>query len=270
MICAKRVVVSVIGCLSFYLLPASVSAAELSVVIENLQPAGGYYFTPVWLGLHDGSADPIQVGSAASAALETVAETGDPGPLDGLFQAMTNGDGTMRVSAIVTAPAGFAGAPVFDPGEVVTTQITVDHPASNRYLSFASMVIPSNDAFFGNDNPLLVSVFQPDGSFAGPITLEITAADVLDAGTEVNNGMGAAFSVSGGTDMMEAGVVGPHPGLDNFLNTETAAGTSITVPLTGDAPLARIHISAVPEPGTAALLFTALPLLLLAARRRRR
>ena len=154
------------------------------------------------------------------------------------------------MGTVVTAPAGFPGAPVFDPGESVTQTIMVSDPGSNRYLTYASMVIPSNDAFIGNGNPLAYPVFNADGSFAGPLTIEIFGGNVYDAGTEVNNGMGAAFSALGGTDSDEGSVVALHTGLDNFLGTQTAAGTTINSALAAETPLARIVIQSVPEPST--------------------
>ncbi|MCA9167546.1 MAG: spondin domain-containing protein [Planctomycetales bacterium] len=235
--------------------------AGLQIMIENLQPAGGYYFTPVWLGFHDGGFDLFDMGAAASSELEMIAEEGNPAPLGALFNSVMNGDGSSRQGAVVTAPAGFPGAPVFDPGDSVTQMIDVMDPASNRYLSFASMVIPSNDTFFGNMDPMGYEVFNADGSFAGPITIDIMGNGLYDAGTEVSNAMGAAFSALGGTSSDEGGVVNMSVNLDNFLNSDTAAGTSITSAL-GSSPLARIHISAVPEPTSIGLLLCALPALL--------
>lgn len=241
-------------------------ATDVVVTIENLQPADGFFFTPVWLGMHDGSFDLFDSGTAASMELETIAETGDAGPLGTLFSSATNGDGTDRIGTVVTSPGGFAGAPVFDPGESVSTTISVDNPASNRYLSFASMIIPSNDAFVGNGDPMAYEIFTADGSFAGPLTIDLTSSSVYDSGTEVNDAMGAAFSAIGGMETDEMGTVGLHPGLDNFLGTETAAGTTIGSAI-GASPVARITIAAVPEPASLSLLLLAIPALLRRVRR---
>ena len=148
---------------------------------------------------------------------------------------------------------GLRCAPVFEPGESVSQTITVSDPASNRYLTYASMVIPSNDAFIGNGNPMAYAVFHADGSFAGPLTIDIVGSNVYDAGTEINNGMGAAFSALGGTDSDEGSVVELHGGLNNFLGTQTAAGTTINSALAAETPLARIVIEAVPEPSAVVL-----------------
>ena len=254
---------------SIAILPFAGQAQDLRITVENAQPEGGFFFTPVWLGLHDGGFDLFDGGSAASSELATLAETGNPGPLGSLFTSSTNGDGTARVETVIAAPGGFEGAPVFEPGEIVSADLTVSDPLSNRYLSIASMVIPSNDAFFGNGDATMWEIWQADGTFTGPIELVITGSGIYDAGSEMNDAMGAAFSALGGTDTDEQGTVGPHPGLDNFLNTGTASGATVTQALGRDDVLARISIQAIPEPSTGLLALSCLAAGLLASRRRR-
>jgi len=123
-------------------------ATSVVVTVENLQPSDGFFFTPVWTGFHDGGFDLLDAGSTGSNPLETIAKTGDASPLSDLFNDTINHDGTPRVDTVVFATDGFGETPVFDPGEKVSTTICVSDPSSNRYLSFISMVIPSNDAFF--------------------------------------------------------------------------------------------------------------------------
>ncbi len=240
---------SLIGCcLVLSAFVANLQGTEVVVTIENLQPDDGFYFTPVWLGFHDGGFDFFDSGSAASVELETIAETGDAGPLSALFQSSHEFD------TVVTSPGGFGDAPVFDPGESVTLNLDVPNAGSNQYVSFASMVIPSNDAFFGNGEPTAYQVFNADGSFAGPLTIEIRGSGIYDAGTETNTGMGAAFSAVGGTDTDEGGTVALHPGLGNFVGTGTADGTTIGSAIESAELLARIQITAVPEPSMISLL----------------
>lgn len=230
--------------------PRNIVAEDIQILIENTQSTGGFFFTPVWLGFHDGGFDLFDLGSAASSELATQAETGDPGPLSSLFSGATNGDGTSRSSAVITAPSGFLGAPVFEPGESVVTTVSVPDVASNRYLSLSSMVIPSNDAFLGNGDPLAYMLWDADGTFAGPLTIEITGSGIYDSGSEVNDAMGAAFSALGGTDTDEDDVIAVHPGLDNFVNTATVSGAEITSALGADEVLARITVRAIPEPSS--------------------
>ena len=60
---------------------------QIEITIENLQPADGFYFTPVWIGVHDGGFDYFDNGSAASASLEALAEGGDVSGVDADFSA---------------------------------------------------------------------------------------------------------------------------------------------------------------------------------------
>lgn len=234
-------IATAVTCLTF-----TTQAQQIQVTVENLQPADGFFFTPVWVGFHDGSFDLFDAGSTASAGLELIAEEGD-------FSVLSNEFAGSGTDGAVFGPGGFGGAPVIDPGEV--TSALFDIGADDRYFSFASMVIPSNDAFFGNGDPLAHQLFDGNGIFNGPLTIDIIGGDIYDSGTEVNDGQGAAFSATGGTSTEEGGVVALHPGLENFLNTQTAAGTTIgSIPGT-NTPFARITITqVVPEPTTAGLL----------------
>ena len=131
---------------------------EVTVVIENLAPPGGNYLTPVWVGFHDGSFDLYDRGAPASGAIERLAEDGDTGPLSMAF------DG----GAQATIPSD-VGIPPLAPGETATMTFTLDgRDPSNRYFSYASMVIPSNDAFNANGDPRAYRVFNPGGTCAGP------------------------------------------------------------------------------------------------------
>jgi hypothetical protein len=65
--------------------------------------------------------------------------------------------------------------------------------------------------------------------------------------------MGAAFSGIGGMDTDENGTVALHPGLGNFVGTDTADATTIGSAIDSGELLARIQITAVPEPTTVLL-----------------
>ncbi|MCA9231904.1 MAG: spondin domain-containing protein, partial [Planctomycetales bacterium] len=222
------------------------------IEIENLGASTDFFLTPLWVGLHDGSFDLFSVGTAVTPGLESVAETGSPAIL------MTEFAGPNRLQSVAADPAGFGSLPgqppVIDPGNTAVTEIAVSNPAAYRYFSFASMVIPSNDAFVGNGNPTAHELFDALGNFNGTQVIDLTAASIYDAGTEDNTGLGAAFSTLGGveTDTI-GGTASQGPDLTNFIGTVTAAGTTIgAVP--GSSPFARITISLVPEPASAALV----------------
>lgn len=232
------------------LLTSTAKAQPLSISIENLSGADGFFLTPLWFGFHDGSFDLFDIGSSATLGLEELAEDGLLGNLQAEF------DAPGRVQGVVANPAGFPGAPVIDAGETAETLFSTVNPAAYRYFSFASMVIPSNDAFIGNGNPTAYEVFNAAGDFNGPLTIEVFGSQIWDAGTEVNDTFGAAFSTIGGVSTDEGGTVQPHPGLANFEGTGTPAGFNVAA---GAAPgasdlVARITISQIPEPASIALL----------------
>ena len=233
---------------------SSVNGSQLQFTVENLQPSDGFFATPVWVGLHNGSFDLFDVGERASNGLEIIAETGNTDPLSQEFAAPG------RLQSVV------GGGPI-GPADVVSGSIAIMNPLNYRYLSFASMIIPSNDGFFGNENPFAYEVFDANGDFNGPFTIDITGAEIYDSGTEVNDGSGAAgFSLgfdgsgSGPSTDDPTGTVARHPDLfSNLVGLQTAAGTTIGSDGGGfiglDEPVVRITVNqvdpnAVPEPST--------------------
>ena len=186
---------------------ATASAVELNVTIENLSADGGLFLTPVWVGFHDGSFDLYDRGAPASTPLERLAEDGATAPLSEAFADSTP---TGQDATIVATESG---PPPFDPGESVTTTFDVD-ASVQRFFSYASMIIPSNDAFIANGDPMAHQLFDDSGAFAGPLEILVLGSDVLDAGTEVNNELEAAFLNQTGpnTGDTEGGTVEAHPG----------------------------------------------------------
>ncbi|MEH6814598.1 MAG: spondin domain-containing protein [Motiliproteus sp.] len=252
---------SLVALLGAYIPQAN--AALIQIEIENKSPIGGLFFTPVWLGFHNGSFDTFNAGSAASPALERLAEDGDASFLGASLTA-TQGD---AIGAVVLAPAGFGGAPVFDPGETASAVFDLDS-STHRYLNYASMLIPSNDAFFGNDIPL--ELFGAGGNFVGDLTITILGLDIYDAGTEANTETDAAFLNQSGPNqgLSTAQVIARHSGFIPFPGGSILGGTNgagfTFDPLLADfsrsaglVELAEIRISQVPEPSSAALLLIA-------------
>ncbi len=223
------------------------NAASLKITVTNLSGSDGLYLTPFFSAFHDGTFDSFDAGSAASPAVEDLAEEGIVGPL---IADVTAAGG---VAGVVTGPAGFSPPPVLDPGESNSIILAVD-PTIHRFFSFLSMIIPSNDFFLGNDNPMAYEVFDALGAFTGIGPINVLASGAWDAGTEEDDGKGAAFSgiMDMATDTI-GGVVGSAD-LSLLLGRPTAPGP-IVGSVTGlDGVLARIEISAVPLPAGVPLL----------------
>ncbi len=180
---------------------------DLRIAVQNRAPDLGTFQTPVWVGLHDGAFDMFDAAAAVSADFERLAEDGDAAPLGALL-------GAVNANAVRGLIAGSAGR--ISPGESAARTFRVDGAnAANRYLSWASMVIPSNDAFIGNDAPQAHEMFDAGGTFTGA-AFTVAAADALDAGSEVNDEIPANTAFFGqttpNTGVVEASTVGPHPG----------------------------------------------------------
>lgn len=183
-------------------------AVDVTVTVENLSPANGTWITPVWVGFHDGSFDVFDLGSGAPESLERVAEDGDTSVLSADFA--LSGAGT--VDGTMLGPVD----PQIAPGQSTSMTFDLDaFAASSRWMSFASMVIPSNDAFIGNDDPLAFAVFDGAGNFIGGEFI-VAGSMVRDAGTEVNDELpeNTAFfgQMTPDTGVDEFGVVHAHPG----------------------------------------------------------
>lgn len=223
---------------------ASVEASSIKLTIENVNPADGLWFTPVFVGFHDGSFDTFDAGSAASASIEALAERGDTSGLMGDIASVSGAIGhTLVQDTTAMGPPGV----LFSPGSSNSFTFELDSTA-NRYFSFGSMLLPSNDAFFGNDDAMAYELFDSSGNFNTGFEINIFGGDIWDAGTEENDGMGAPFSMIGGTSTDTiGGVVGSHPGLDNFVGTNLATGNQLGTAFSSSTALVRISAQKVPD-----------------------
>lgn len=220
---------------------------EIFIDIENAATSGGFFFTPVFLGFHDGGFDVFDSGALASASFIPLAEEGMTGDLAADLLA------AQATSQSVTVAGSSVGPPPFDPGENIRTRVDVD-TSTQRFFNYASMVIPSNDAFFANNDAL--ELFDAGGNFLGNRTIEITAGMIYDAGSEVNDvDGGAAFSAEGGASVDEnVGIAFINLAeLNGFVGTNTVSGATINNAFNANTVVARLTISAVPEPGSVAL-----------------
>ncbi|MEM7522930.1 MAG: spondin domain-containing protein [Pseudomonadota bacterium] len=240
-------------------LASPAGAVGLRVTVSNLASPGGFSLTPVYTAFHNGSVDLFDAGAAASDGIEEIAELGGFGGLTAQRLA-TQGDSQ---GAVVTAGA----PPTIDPGETGVAEVDIADPAENRFFSFFSMIVPSNDTFFGNDDARGFALFGEDGEFLGSQTIAIGPAFIFDAGTEENDfSNGPAFVV--GADATAgaetAGLI--TAATDEGLGLETVSLEGLTTPAglfnplfaSVGGPVALITIeqidAAVPLP-TSALLF---------------
>jgi hypothetical protein len=118
------------------------------------------------------------------------------------------------------------------------------------------MVVPSNDHFLGNANPMAFEVFDAGGNL---ILNSITedASRIWDAGSETENPANAAFLVGGVNDQrVNEGlpVTFNFADLAAFNGVTTAAGyTFDSTLLSSSTPVLRISFAVVPEPSTVLL-----------------
>jgi len=245
-------------------LGAGAHADVISVSIENTMGGDSFFFTPFWISASNGGFDSYNTGATAAdfAGITQLAENGNTAPLSNAFAASAAG-AAGGAQATVTATAFEGDAPVFSPGESTTFNLDVGDSSINRYFSFASMVVPSNDLFVGNDDAFAYELFNAAGNFNGPLVIEIYGRDVNDNGSEVNSAANdAAFSANDGQSLPEFGVIrdfftdiadGAY--LDSFIGSNTANGATIGSGFGADDLIARITINQVPAPsGAFALL----------------
>ena len=131
------------------------------ITVTNLTAAE--IFTPILAASHVGGARLFDLGSPASVPLEALAEAGDVGPL----VARATGSPAVRDIAVSSGP--------LPPGGSVTLELA----AGGRFdhVSVASMLVPSNDAFFAANG-----VEGPRGH-----DTVVVLSPAYDAGTERND-----------------------------------------------------------------------------------
>lgn len=217
--------------------------ASFQITVQNLAPANGTFLTPVWGGFHAGSFDLFDSGNAASAALESLAEDGNLSPLRADF-----------ASAAPTGVDGVAGSGPIAPGSSVSFTVTLDPTSANhRFFSYASMIIPSNDAFIGNGNPTALQVFDLSGNQLLS-SFTVTGGMVWDAGTEMNDEAPANTAFFGqaapNTGVAQGGVIALHggfnaPGTGGILDATMFSGADFQQ---SGYQVAQFTITPVPEP----------------------
>ena len=205
-IAAMLAIVSVAG------IPESNAAIPKTYEVTITNLTQGQPITPPLLVTHAKDAGFFTVGEMASEQIQQLAENGNALPLIEMLE---------DKSGIVDIVQGEAPlVPANDPGETGLSYkqtFEVSTAGNQRYLSFASMLVCTNDGFTGIDSVKL------------PIKQKTIYAKAFDARTEMNTEDFAdmvppcqgAIGVSSGEDgtgstnpaLAESGVIIPHPGI---------------------------------------------------------
>lgn len=187
------------------------------VTVTNLTP--GQPFTPPAVAVHRPDVEVFAVGERANTPTQQLAENGNLGPLLELIE-NTN---SIRAAAVGDGPL----VPESDPGDTGRPYYTTLHlsaDASAKYVTFASMLIATNDGLVGLDTvPLPENVNESRTYYANG----------YDVGTERNTErfedlvppaktliLGGEPEGTGESDpeLAENGVIRPHPGIQGVGN----------------------------------------------------
>jgi PEP-CTERM motif len=237
---------------------AQAATVDVTVTVQNLAPTNSVSFAPLHVGFNNGSFDAFNLGGVATAPIISVAEGGAGGAWQMAFGAADPGATRGTVAGLL------------QPGETRSLTLRVD-TALNPFFTFASMVVPSNDFFIGNDDPTEYRLFDAAGNLS-IATINIRANEIWDAGSEVFDPAAAAFVGNNGFRRDQNSVVAFNFGeFAGFNGLTTGAGYTFNSALTADSDVYRISfdVAVVPEPGSYALMAAGLMAIGFVARRRR-
>ncbi len=245
---------------AMFALCASAQAAvlDVTVTVQNLAPVNSISFAPLHVGFNNGSFDAFDLGGVATEPIISVAEGGAGGAWQTAFAA-----------ADPDATRGTIGGLLL-PGASSSLTFRVN-AALNPFFTFGAMVVPSNDFFIGNDSPTEYRLFDAAGNL-NISAIGIKASEIWDAGSEVFDPAAAAFVGDNGLRRDQKSVVAFNfAEFAAFNGLTTGAGYTFDSALTADSDVYRISfgVSAVPEPGSYALMAAGLMAVGFVARRRR-
>lgn len=153
------------------LLATSATAATFEITITNL--TANSLFTPVVVASHERQAPVFAYGHEASAELEAVAEGGD---ISGFVNKWSADDSFLDIVHTVTPDDVPAPDFLILPGQ--SKSVTIEADRDHRFISAASMVLPTNDAFIALNGVRLPSTKN---------TPKIVYSPAYDAGSEEND-----------------------------------------------------------------------------------
>ena len=255
-----RPVRTTLGAAALWAACASAHAAvvDVTVTVQNLAPTNSISFAPLHVGFNNGTFDAFNLGGVATAPIISVAEGGGGAAWQAAFAAADPG-----------ATRGTIGG-LLVPGASRSLTLRVD-TALNPFFTFGAMAVPSNDFFIGNDSPTEYRLFNASGGLLSP-TIGVKANEIWDAGSEVFDPAAAAFVGNNDLRRNQNSVVAFNfAEFAAFNGLTTGAGYTFNSALTADSDVYRISfgVSAVPEPGSYALMAAGLAAVGFMARRRR-
>jgi spondin N len=195
--------------------PAAAEApvATYAVTIDDL--TAGQPMTPPVVATHRRATGIFAVGQPASFALKEIAENGNLDPMIAQLGADKHVSDSVAAAAPLV-PAGLPGSAMF--GESVTLTLTASKGA--KFLSFASMLVCTNDGFTGvNSLPLPKDVgdsvvVHSAGYDAGT---EVNTEDFADIVAHCQEFVGVSSGDPGTSTsnpaLAEGGVIHHHPGI---------------------------------------------------------
>ena len=206
-------ILTVVGLASILLVPAVAKGDEgrtYKVTITNLTP--GQPFTPPVLLTHTKATGIFALGEAASLEIQDIAENGN----SMLLQSALAGDVDVHdvvAGTVPIVPANNPGGTMFDSS--ATFMITTRGKA--KYLSFASMLICTNDGFTGLDTVKLSKKKMTVFSAAYDARTETNTEDFIDMVPPCQEFIGVSSADMGTaiTNLLldEDGIIIPHVGI---------------------------------------------------------
>ncbi len=210
---AMSAIVAMLAVVSIAGIPES-SAAKTKmyeVTITNLTP--GQPLTPPLLVTHSENAGFFTVGEMASNGIQQLSENGNSEPLVKMLQGKTG------ISDVVQGTAPLV--PANDPGNTglnYSETFAISAEGDMRYLSFASMLVCTNDGFAGIDSVKLPYYKQKTVyAMAYDARTEMNTEDFADMVPPCQGVIGISSgedgSGSSNPELAEDGIIIPHAGI---------------------------------------------------------
>lgn len=209
---AMTAIVAMLAVVSVAGIPES-SAAKTKiyeVTITNLTP--GQPITPPLLVTHAKDAGFFTVGEMANNGIQQLAENGNPEPLVEMLQDKSD------IVEIVQGTVPLV--PANDPGNTglsYSETFVVSTEGKMRYLSFASMLVCTNDGFAGIDSVKLPIKQMTVYAEAYDARTEMNTEDFADMVPPCQDAIGVSSDDEGtgasNPEIAEEGVIIPHSGI---------------------------------------------------------